>query len=55
MGHVLDTSDPPGAPPRNYFVPHFGEDEDIKTAKMNIAAEEKKHGKWNLSPDDYFQ
>lgn len=27
----------------NYFVPHFGEDEDIKSTKSNVAAAEKKY------------
>merc|ERR1712032_844832 len=29
LGHILDTSDPPKDPPRNYFVPNF---EPIKTS-----------------------
>merc|ERR1711998_496322 len=44
LGHVLDTSGPPDDPPRSYFVPHFGEDTDIKSAKKNIADAEAKFG-----------
>jgi len=44
----------------NYFVPHFGEDEDIKSTKSNVAAAEKKyeHVYDGTKPDppkrDYF-
>ena len=33
----------PEAPNRDYFVPHFGEDEDILSSKEHIAASEKEH------------
>merc|ERR1711934_852353 len=29
-------------PPKDYFVPHFGEDEEIKGAKVNLAVVEKQ-------------
>lgn len=34
--------------PRNYFVPHFGEDGDIKDSKKNMIDTEVKLGKWNF-------
>jgi len=51
FGHEYDTSAPADDPPRNYFVPHFGEDEDIKFTKNNIANAEKKVGTWNVQRD----
>ena len=33
---------PPEEHPQNYFVPNFGEDHDIKTAKLNIDNAEKR-------------
>merc|ERR1719375_927263 len=44
LGHVLDASGPPDPPPRDYFVPHFGEDTDIKSTKKNVADAEAKFG-----------
>jgi hypothetical protein len=45
LGHVMQASfDPPATPPRNYFVPHFGEDEDILATKKHTAAAEKALG-----------
>ena len=32
-------------PPRDYFVPHFGVDEDVKTSLANLASGEAKFGK----------
>jgi len=29
MGHELSTAAPPDPPPMDYFVPHFGADEDV--------------------------
>ena len=57
---MYDTSPPPKDPPRNYFVPNFGEDNDIKSTKKNIAAAEAKykHELDTSTPDppkrDYF-
>jgi len=61
-GHVMEASfDPPKEPKRDYFVPHFGEDEDILATKKNIAAAEKALGhEYDTSPPpkdpprDYF-
>jgi len=33
----------PDAPNRDYFVPHYGEDDDMITTKEHIAASEKEH------------
>merc|ERR1719443_39623 len=38
--HEYDGSSP-DPPKRDYFVPHFGEDSDIKSTKVNLAAAEK--------------
>jgi hypothetical protein len=37
--------DAPATPPRNYFVPHFGEDEDVMATKKNekLAAAQLHH------------
>ena len=32
----------------NYFVPHFGEDDDISASKSNMAEAESKLGAWVL-------
>ena len=37
-------STPASAYPKDYFVPHFGEDTDIKGTKKNIADAEAKYG-----------
>jgi hypothetical protein len=52
LGHVLQASfDPPDEPKRDYFVPHFGEDTEIKYTKKNIADAEKKLGhEYDTSP-----
>lgn len=34
----------PSTPPRNYFVPNFGVDKDIKMTALNIAEAEAQHG-----------
>ena len=39
---------PPAPPPRDYFVPNFGEDNDIKVSKNNLAAAESRLGQWNI-------
>jgi len=44
--HEYDGSSP-DPPKRDYFVPHFGEDDDIKFTKSNIANAEAVHGAWN--------
>jgi hypothetical protein len=51
LGHVIDTSPAPGGPPMNYFVPHFGEDEDVAFTKKNIASAEKARGTWTVKRD----
>ena len=53
LGHHLTLKDAADPPPRNYFVPHFGEDPDIKAAKEHIAQQEKRlaHA-WNPKQDD---
>merc|ERR1719231_582866 len=43
---------PPATHNMNYFVPHFGEDQDIIDAKKNIADQEALHGKWTPTQDD---
>jgi hypothetical protein len=50
MSHELstDSADPP---PRNYFVPHFGEDEDVSFTKKNIASAEASVGTWTVKRD----
>ena len=35
---------PPAPPPRDYFVPNFGEDHDIKSTKQHMAAAETSLG-----------
>jgi hypothetical protein len=35
--------DAPATPPRDYFVPHFGEDDDIKATKKNTVYAEGYH------------
>jgi len=36
LGHTMHASfEVPEGPPMNYFVPHFGEDSDIKMTKEN--------------------
>jgi len=40
----LSTDAPPDDPPRNYFVPHFGEDKEITYTKKNIAQAEAQLG-----------
>jgi hypothetical protein len=47
----LSTAPGPADPPRNYFVPHFGEDEDIKFTKNNIAKAESSRGTWTVKRD----
>jgi hypothetical protein len=37
-------------PPRDYFVPHFGEDKETKESKASLALAEKTYGPWNF-PD----
>jgi len=37
----------PKGPPRNYYVPNFGMDQDIVDAQQNIKTEEKLNGAWN--------
>lgn len=39
-------------PPKNYFVPHFGTDEEIKAVPVSIAAAEKIVGHKFLSDAD---
>jgi hypothetical protein len=39
------TWDKPKSPPRNYFVPNFGVDKDIKLTELNIAEAEAQHGR----------
>jgi hypothetical protein len=39
------TWDKPKAIPRNYFVPNFGVDKDIKMTELNINEAEAQHGK----------
>ena len=53
--------DTPAGPPRDYFVPHFGEDDDIKATKKNTAyAEGYHHHEMSTAPPpappprDYF-
>jgi hypothetical protein len=36
--------DKPKAPPRDYFVPNFGVDHDIKMTDLNIGEAEAQHG-----------
>jgi hypothetical protein len=63
LGHKMagDYFDAAKPPPRDYFVPHFGEDDDIKATKKNIAyAEAYNHHEYDTSPPakppprDYF-
>ena len=35
-------------PPKDYYVPDFGLDEDIKTTQFNTRAAEKTYGAWNV-------
>ena len=35
-------------PPRDYFVPDFGLDQDIKDTQFNARAAEKQYGPWNV-------
>lgn len=52
----------PGEPPRDYFVPHFGQDHDIKESLSSTAKAEQKLGEWKNAnapppadpPRDYF-
>jgi len=46
MHHEMHASfkDPEG-PPLNYFVPHFGEDQDIKDSRVNLKVAEGIIGK----------
>ena len=34
--------------PRDYFVPNFGEDNDVKSTKKHILDQEAVFGQWNL-------
>merc|ERR1719375_1966720 len=50
-----------GGYPKDYFVPHFGEDHDISSTKKNVADAEKKYshvldtsGPPDPPPRDYF-
>ena len=36
--------DKPATPPRDYFVPNFGVDHDIKMTDLNIGEAEEQHG-----------
>jgi hypothetical protein len=38
------TFDAPVAPPRNYFIPNFGVDTDIKDTESNLAEAETQEG-----------
>ena len=38
------TFDPPKPPPRDYFVPNFGVDHDIKLTTLDIGEAEAQHG-----------
>jgi len=40
----LSTAAPPDDPPRDYFVPHFGEDHEITATKKNIKDAETRLG-----------
>ena len=51
MGHVISTDPPAPEPDRDYFVPHFGEDEDIAFTKKNIASAEAVKGTWTVKHD----
>jgi hypothetical protein len=44
--------DLPKPPPKNYFVPDFGLEEDIVTSLGNLKHMEKKYGQWNLPKDE---
>lgn len=45
--------DPPAPVPQNYFVPHFGVDDDILNTRQSTAAAEKQHGhKWEITEED---
>ena len=37
--------------PKDYFVPHFGADEDIKSSFTHMAAAEGTLGKWTPKQD----
>ena len=45
LGHFWDPKDAPSAPPRNYFVPNFGLDSDVRTTLKNLNDNEAKYGK----------
>ena len=49
MGHVFTPKESDPAKP--YTVPNFGEDDDIKDAKLSISAAEGLHGPWTPKMD----
>ena len=55
------TFDPPKPPPRDYFVPNFGQDSDVKLTALDISEAEAQHDhkltipeKPKEIPRDYF-
>jgi len=55
------TFDAPKPPPRDYFVPNFGQDSDVKLTTLDIAEAEAQHShqltipeKAKEIPRDYF-
>jgi hypothetical protein len=45
LGHFWDPKDDPAPPKRNYFVPNFGMDEDVKSTITHLKTYEAKFGK----------
>jgi len=46
---IPDPKSLPPPPPRDYFVPNFGMDHEIKTSISDLNEAEHTNGKWNLS------
>ena len=44
LGHFWAPKDAADPPPRNYFVPNFGIDSDIRTSLKNLNENEAKYG-----------
>ena len=45
------TLDPPKPPPRDYFVPNFGVDSDIKLTTLDIGEAEAQHDHTLVVPE----
>ena len=54
LGHKWNWKEDDAEDPVLYNF-HKAADPDIVDSMKNLKDQEGKHGKWNLSPDDYFQ